>query len=73
MSDLQTYIITGTFGSVTEMVKHLQSEDYPVTVRANLDYKAGGDLIHAELCEDSCIGWHDAKAVATALGVTEDE
>ena len=38
---------------------------------ANLDYEAGGDLIHAEACRDSCIGWHDARAVAVALGITD--
>ena len=48
---MTTYIVTGTFNSVTEMVEHLQSEDHQVTVVANLPDFPGFDR------------WHDALVV----------
>ena len=73
LTDLEQALITWDLASEPLLTKRESDAIVEAARRvAHLDYKAGGDLIHAELCEDSCVGWHDAKAVAVALGVTED-
>ena len=33
---------------------------------AEPDIEAVGDLIHAEICVDRCVGWHDGTALLAA-------
>ncbi len=61
---MTTYIITGTFDSVTEMIEHLQSLDHPVTVVANPNIEAvrsTADAVIRELVAAALTSGHDKR------------
>jgi hypothetical protein len=61
---MTTYIITGTFDSITEMIEHLQSLDHPVTVVANPNIEAVTKVAKHRM---PFIDWSTADAVIQEL------